>query len=62
MPLVSQHANDLSRQRLVQKFDHRIAIRFIALGHGAVLNMFARACAQSFDVSQKWFVSHDVTP
>src|SRR5258707_6686985 len=62
MALITQHADDLGRQRFVQKFDHRVAIRAIALGHGAVFNMFSRAFAQRFYVSQKWFVSHDVTP
>src|SRR5205807_54380 len=38
------------------------AIGGIAFGDRAFLDMTARAFAQSLDVSQKWFVSHSVTP
>src|SRR2546423_4111035 len=59
MSLVAQHANDFCCQRFVQKLDHRFAIGFVAFGDRAILDMFARAFAQSLNVSQKWFISHE---
>src|SRR2546425_8272153 len=62
MPLITQYADNLGRQGLVQKLYHRLAVSTIAFSYGAFLNVLSRAFAQSFDVSQKWFVSHSVTP
>src|SRR5687767_2882075 len=58
MSLVAQHANDFGRQRLVQKFNYGFAISSIAFGNSAILDMFSGAFAQSFYVSEKWFISH----
>src|SRR5713101_820196 len=62
MPLVTQHTDDLRRQRFIQQLGHSPAIGLVALGYRTLLNVLARSFTQSFDVSQKWFVSHGVTP
>src|SRR6185503_20438477 len=58
VPLVPQHADDFGRQRFVQNFIYGFAVRGVALGDRALLDMLAGAFAQSFDVGQKWFISH----
>jgi hypothetical protein len=60
--LVAQHANDFSRQRLVQDLDHGLSVGLIALGYRTLLDMLTRSFAKRLDVRQKWFISHDVTP
>jgi hypothetical protein len=62
MPFVSEDADDLRSQRFVQELDDRFAIRSVTLGHRTVLNMLSRALAQSFNVSEKWLIRHDLTP
>src|SRR5690349_15959981 len=58
MSLVAQHANDFRSQGFVQKFDDSFAVGSVALGNGAVLDVFPRALTQSLNVSEKWFISH----
>src|SRR2546423_6951132 len=59
MSLVAQHANDFCRQRVIQKLNNRFAVSFIAFGNCSVFDVFSRAFAQSLNVSQKWFISHE---
>ena len=49
---------------LVQQlqFDNGFTIGAVPFGHCAFFHVLSRSLAQSLDVSQKWFVSHDVTP
>jgi len=58
MSLIPKHANDLSCQRFVQKFDYSFAIGAVALSNGAILDVFPCAFAQSLYVSEKWLISH----
>jgi hypothetical protein len=60
--LVTKHANDLSRQRFVQDFDYSLSVSRIAFGYRTLLDVLARSLAERLNVSQKWFISHDVTP
>jgi hypothetical protein len=62
VPFVSQDADDLCRQSFVQKFDYSFAIGCVAFGNRAVLDVPARPFTQSFDISEKWFICHDLTP
>jgi hypothetical protein len=62
MTFIPEYAHDLSGERFVQKFNYRFAIGGVALGHGAVLDVLPCALAQSFDVSEKWFSGHGLTP
>src|SRR5712692_9258495 len=62
MALVAQHANNLRRQSFVQQLHDRLSIRPISFSDRALFDVLARAFAQSLDVSQKWFLRHDVTP
>jgi hypothetical protein len=59
VPLVPQNADELSCQRFIQQFDDGIAISRVALSHCTVLDVFACARAQRFDIGQKWFFSHN---
>src|SRR6185312_1205793 len=58
MAFIPQHTDDLRRQRLVQDFHYRLAIRAVTFGHSAILNVLSRSLAQSLDISEKWFISH----
>jgi hypothetical protein len=58
MSFVAQNANDFSCQSLVQQFDNSLSISSIAFRNSAILNMFPGAFAQSFYVSEKWFIGH----
>jgi len=58
MAFIPQHTDDFGRQRLVQNFHCRLAIRAITFGHSAILDVLSRALAQSLNVSEKWFISH----
>jgi hypothetical protein len=60
--LVPQHANDFRRQRFIQHLDHGLSVGLIAFGYRALVDVLACSFAERFDVSQKWFISHDVTP
>ena len=51
--LVAQHADDLGGQRLVEQLHHRLAVRLVALGHRAVLDVLARALAERLDVGHE---------
>jgi hypothetical protein len=62
VPFISQDADDLCRQGFVQKFNYGFAIGAVAFGYSAVLDVLPRSLAQSFDVSEKWFICHDLTP
>jgi hypothetical protein len=62
MPFITQNADDLGGQRFVQEFDYRFAIRRVPFSDCAVLDVLARTFAQSFDISEKWFIGHDLTP
>jgi hypothetical protein len=61
VPFVSQNTHQLSSQRFIEKLDYSFPIRRITLGHGAIFDMLACALTQSFDVSEKWFLSHSLT-
>src|ERR1044071_9832726 len=58
MTSISQNADYLCSQCFVQNFDYSFAIGAVAFSDRAVFNMFSRALAQIFDVSQEWFISH----
>src|SRR4051794_685722 len=58
MASVPQYTNDFSRQRFIQKLDYRLAVGTIAFGHSTILDVLPGAFAQSFNISEKWFVSH----
>src|SRR5215213_1339400 len=62
MPSIPQRTHDLSCQRFVQKLDYCFAIGAVTFGHRSVFDVLSCAFAQSFDVSEKWFISHDLTP
>ena len=62
MALIAEYANDLSRQRIVQDFDHSLPVGGITFGYRTPLDVLAGALAKRLDVSQKWFISHGVTP
>jgi hypothetical protein len=62
MTPVSQRTNYLRRQCFVQKLDHCLSVGAVALGHGAILDVLSRAFAQSLYISEKWFISHGLTP
>jgi hypothetical protein len=62
VPFVSQDADDFSGQRFVEKLDGSFAISLVPFSDCAVFDMLSRALAQSFDVSEKWFICHDLTP
>src|SRR6266571_3014761 len=62
MASITQDADDFCSQSFVQDFDHSLAVGAVAFGDRAVFNVFSRALAERFDVGQKWFISHDVTP
>jgi hypothetical protein len=59
VPFVSQDADDFGSQRFVQNFDGGFAISGVARGNCAVFDVLSRALAQSFDISEKWFIRHD---
>jgi hypothetical protein len=48
--LVAQDAHDLGRERAVEKLDHGLAVRGVARGDGALLDVQARARAERFDI------------
>jgi hypothetical protein len=62
MTFIPQYTDDFGRQRLVQKFHYCFAIRAVTLGYGSILDVLSRALSQSLDVSEKWFISHGLTP
>src|SRR5689334_21223171 len=59
---VTQYTNDLSCQCFVQHLDHCSAVGAVALGHSSIVDMLSGAFAQSLDISEKWFISHGLTP
>src|SRR5450631_2294185 len=56
MALVTQHADNLRRQRFVEKLDRGFGIAAVARGHRAFLDVLARALAQGLYVGEKWRV------
>jgi hypothetical protein len=62
MPSVSQRTNYLRCQSFIQKVDNCLSVGAIALGYGAILDVFSRAIAQRLYISEKWFISHGLTP
>ena len=52
--LVAQHADDLGRQRLVENAHDRVAVRPIALGDRALLDVPARPRPKLLDIRQEW--------
>jgi hypothetical protein len=57
--LVTQHTDYLSGECLIKQFDNRFAIGGVTFGHRSLFDMTARSFAQSFNVSEKWFITHD---
>src|SRR5262245_13992937 len=55
VPLVAQDAYDLGRQGLVEDAQHRLAVRAVAIGHGAVLHVLTGPAAQLLDVADERF-------
>jgi hypothetical protein len=53
VPLVAQHADDLGGQGLVEQADDGVAVRLVALGDGAVLDVLARPVAERLDVADE---------
>jgi hypothetical protein len=62
MTAVSKRTNDLGCKRFVQKFDYGFAVCAIALGDSTILDVLSGAFAQGLDVSEKWLISHGLTP
>jgi hypothetical protein len=62
MTTVSKHTNDLGCERFVQKFDYGFAVCAISLCDSTILDVLSGAFAQSFDISEKWLISHGLTP
>jgi hypothetical protein len=62
MTTVSKHANDLGCERFIQKFDYGFAVSAIALRDSTILDVLSGAFAQSLDISEKWLISHGLTP
>src|SRR6266571_7290422 len=58
MASIAQDADDFCSESFVEDFDHSLAVGAVAFGDRASFNVLARALAQRFDVSQKWFISH----
>jgi len=58
MAFVPQDTDDFSRERFVQEFHNSFAIRAVTLRDSSILEVLSRAFAQSFDVSEKWLISH----
>jgi hypothetical protein len=58
MTFVSQHANNLCRQCLIQQLYNSFAVGAVALSHSSILDVLPGTFAQSFDVSEKWLISH----
>ncbi|MNT88039.1 hypothetical protein D3C72_2285330 [compost metagenome] len=55
---IAQHADDFGGQRVVEQLQHGIAIRGIAGGHGAIIDVLAGALAQRLDVCEERLVGH----
>src|SRR5262245_8511030 len=62
MAPVAEYTNDLGCERFVQKFDYGFAIRVITRCDSTILDVLSGAFAQSFDISEKWLISHELTP
>jgi hypothetical protein len=62
MTTVSKRTNDLGCERFVQEFDYGFAVGAIALRDSTILDVLSGAFAQSFDISEKWLISHGLTP
>ena len=48
---VTQHANDLGRQRIVEQLHHGVPVGCVALGYRAFFDVLARALAELLDVN-----------
>jgi hypothetical protein len=62
MTTVSKRTNNFGREGFVQKFDYGFAVCAIPLCDSTILNVLSGAFAQSFYVSEKWLISHGLTP
>jgi hypothetical protein len=62
MAPVAEDTNDLGCERFVQKFDYGFAVRAITRCDSTILDVLSGALAQSFDISEKWLISHELTP
>src|SRR5678809_731752 len=58
MPFVSKHADQLGGERFIQDSDRCPQISGITFSNGSVFNVLTCAFAQSFNVSEKWFIRH----
>ena len=56
--LVAQHANNFSRQRVVEDTDRGLGIATVGRSHRAFHDVLARALAQCLDVGKKRFLAH----
>src|SRR4030095_6729162 len=59
MAPIAQYAHEFSRQGVVQKLENGFAVRRIARGHGAVINVLPGALAQGRDVGNCGRFRHD---
>jgi hypothetical protein len=62
MTSVSQCTNYFSGERFIQKLDYCFTVGAVALGYSSILDVLSGAFAQSLYVSEKWFISHGLTP
>jgi hypothetical protein len=59
---VAQDAHELRRQRIVQQLEHDLAVRGIAGGDRAFIDVLPGALAQRRDVGKKRILRHGVVP
>src|SRR5215510_2006606 len=58
MASIPEHTDNLSCQRLVQKFHNSFTICAVSFCDSTILDVLSGAIAQSFDISEKWFICH----
>src|SRR5262245_10444616 len=59
MPTVPKRTNNLGCKRFVQKLHYSLTICAIAFRDSTILDVSSGAIAQSFDISEKWFICHE---
>src|SRR5215470_10902324 len=59
MAPVPEHTDNFSCERLVQKFHNGFTICAVPFRDSTILDVLSGAIAQSFDISEKWFICHE---
>jgi hypothetical protein len=62
VPPIPEHTDNLRSECLVKQPNYGRQISSVSRSNRPLLNVLAGAFAQSFDVCQKWFISHDFAP